>query len=104
MFDDLDTAEKKVEETPSPSDGEQKEWNDTAPKDTWQNYAATGRLAPVLAGVVFCAMFFPTMGTQWGLPVATLASYSVLVYALTFRDKNCSLHRPQVQELLPRFS
>jgi hypothetical protein len=79
------------------------EWNDTVPKDTWRNYSATGRLAVVLAGVTFCALFFPFTGTQWGLPVATLISYSVLVFALAFRDKNCSLRKPQVRELIPQF-
>jgi hypothetical protein len=80
------------------------EWDDKTPKDTWRNYSATGRLAVVLAGVTFCAFFFPFMGTQWGLPVATLAAYSVLVFALAFRDKNCSLRRPQVQGQLTKFA
>jgi hypothetical protein len=37
---------------------EEAEWDDTVPKDTWRNYAATGRLAVILAGVTFCALFF----------------------------------------------
>ena len=81
----------------------QQEWDDAVPKDTWRNYSATGRLAVLLAGVTFCALFFPFMKMQWGLPVATLAAYSVLVFGLAFRDKNCSLRRPQVQEHLPKF-
>ena len=83
---------------------EEAEWDDTVPKDTWRNYAATGRLAVILAGVTFCALFFPLMDEPWGLPLATLAGYSVLVFSLAFRDKNCSLHRPQVKEQLPKFA
>jgi hypothetical protein len=79
------------------------EWEDTVPKDTWQNYSASGRLAPLLAGITFGALFFPFMGTQWGLSAATLTAYSVLVFSLAFRDKNCSLRRPQVQEQIPKF-
>ena len=79
-------------------------WDDSRPKDTWGNYGATGRLAVVLAGVTFGALFFPFIGTQWGLPVATLAAYSVLVFSLTFRDKNCSLRRPEVRDQLPKFA
>src|SRR5579863_8933659 len=103
MFDDLDAAEKKFEQSPSQPGGEPDEWDDSKPKDTWSNYSATGRLAVVFAGITFGVLFFPSMGTRWGLPVATLAAYSVFVFSLAFRDKNCSLHRPQVQELLPRF-
>jgi hypothetical protein len=79
-------------------------WNDSTPKDTWRNYGATGRLAVVLAGVTFGALFFPFTGTQWGLPVAALAAYSVLVFSLVFRDKNCSLRKPQVRDQLPKFA
>ena len=57
----------------------------------------------MLAGVTFCALFFPLMKRPWGLPVATLAGYSVLVFGLALRDENCSLGRIEVQELLPRF-
>jgi hypothetical protein len=80
------------------------EWDDAVPKDTWRNYGATGRLAVVLAGLTFCVFFFPFIDSQWALPVATLASYSVLVFGLLFRDKNCSLRRPQVQEQLAKFA
>ncbi|MGA9060594.1 MAG: hypothetical protein WB341_02910 [Terracidiphilus sp.] len=104
MFDNLDTAEKKAEAVPSPSDNELKEWDDSVPKDTWRNYSATGRLAILFSGVTFCVLFFPSMGTQWGIPVATLAAYSVLVFSLAFRDRNCSLHKPQVREKLPIFA
>jgi hypothetical protein len=79
------------------------EWDDTVPKDTWRNYNATGRLPVLLAGVTFCSLFFPFMGTQWGLPVATLTAYSMLVFSLAFRDKNCSLRKPQVKEQIPKF-
>lgn len=41
--------------------------------------------------------------TQWGLPVATLASYSVLVFGMAFRDENCNIGRSQVQEQLGKF-
>ena len=78
-------------------------WDDTVPKDTWRNYAATGRLAVVLAGVTFGCFFFPFADTNWGLPIATLAAYSVLVFAMAFRDRNCALRNPQVRELLPQF-
>jgi hypothetical protein len=82
---------------------EQEEWDDTVPKDTWRNYSATGRLSVVFAGVTFCALFFPFQETPWGLQVATLTAYSVLVFSLAFRDKNCSLDRPQVQQQLAKF-
>jgi hypothetical protein len=106
MFDDLEAAERKFEER-KPSGDEQTSpdtsWDDTTPKDTWNNYSATGRLAVVLAGVTFCVLFFPFMSRPWGLPVATLAGYSVLVFSWALRDENCSLGRIEVQELLPRF-
>jgi hypothetical protein len=81
----------------------QEEWDDVVPKDTWRNYSATGRLAILSAGVTFCALFFPFIEARWALPVATLAAYSVLVFGLAFRDKNCSIRKPLVQEQLPRF-
>jgi hypothetical protein len=81
----------------------QDEWDDSVPRDTWRNYAATGRLAGVYAAVAFMAIFFPSMGTKWGLPVATVVSYSVLAFALAFRDKNCSLSKPLVQDQVPKF-
>jgi len=87
-----------------PVETREAEWDATAPKDTWRNYSATGRLAVVLAGVTFCALFFPFMKTPWGLPVATLSAYSVLVFAWAFRDSNCSLRRPQVQDQLTKFA
>jgi hypothetical protein len=106
MFDDLKAAERKFEER-KPSGDEQMSpdtsWDDTTPKDTWGNYSATGRLAPLLAGVTFGVLFFPFMSRPWGLPVATLAAYSVLVFGLALRDENCSLGRIEVQDLLPRF-
>lgn len=86
-----------------PSSATEAGWNDEAPKDTWRNYPATGRLSVVLAAVTFCALFFPNMDKPWGLPVAIVAAYSVLVFSLAFRDKNCSLRRPQVRKLLPQF-
>jgi hypothetical protein len=108
MFNEQESAEQKFGGNQAlPNDeekAEDKSWDESTPKDTWRNYSASGRLAPLLAGVTFCAIFFPFMGTIWGLPVATLAAYSVLVSALAFRDKNCSLHRPQVQEKLPFFA
>jgi hypothetical protein len=100
MFDDLETAERKFEER-KPSGDEQTSpdtsWDDTTPKDTWNNYSATGRLAVVLAGVTFCVLFFPFMSRPWGLPVATLAGYSVLVFSWAPRDENCSLGRIEVR-------
>ena len=79
------------------------EWDDTTPKDTWSNYGATGRLAVLLAGVTFGAIFFPFEDTRWGLSIATLASYSVLVFGMAFRDENCSIGRTEVQEQLGKF-
>ena len=86
-----------------PADLGNAEWDDSLPKDNWHNFSATGRLAVLMAGATFFALFFPTMGTQWGLPIATLTAYTVLVFALAFRDKNCSLRRPQVRGQLPKF-
>lgn len=87
-----------------PAESTEAEWDDKAPKDTWGNYSATGRLSVVLGGVTFCALFFPFNETPWGLPVATLTAYTVFVFALAFRDRNCSLRKPQVQNQLPKFA
>lgn len=108
MFDGQESAEQKFGRNQTLPNNEEKaedqSWDESTPKDTWRNYSATGRLAPLLAGVTFGTIFFPFMGTSWGLSVATLAAYSVLVFALAFRDKNCSLRRSQVQEKLPFFA
>src|SRR5579863_3500970 len=98
MFDDLETAEQKFKSNQAELEAADTTWDDSTPKDTWGNYSATGRLAAVLAGVTFCALFFPFMYRPWGLPVATLSAYTVLVFSLAFRDENCSLDRSQVQE------
>jgi hypothetical protein len=79
-------------------------WDDRQPKDTWRNYSSTGRLAILLAGATFLLLFIPFEARPWGLTVATLAAYSVLVFSLAFRDKNCSLRRPQVQEQFGKFA
>ncbi len=108
MFDDQEMAEQKIGANQAlPNDEEEAEdqsWDESTPKDTWRNYSASGRLAPLLAGIAFGTIFFPFMATSWGLQVATVAAYSVLVFALAFRDKNCSLHRSQVKERLPFFA
>lgn len=80
------------------------EWDDTRPKDTWRNYSASGRLAGLLAVITFFVVFLPNSDSRWGLPVAILSAYSVLVFSYAFRDRNCSLSRPQVQEQLPKFA
>lgn len=108
MFDDLEAAEQKFESDHPPLNNEKEPadttWDESAPKDTWSNYSASGRLAPLLAGVTFCSLFFPFMHKPWGLAVATLAGYRMMVFALAFRDKNCSLRRPQVRDKLPLFA
>jgi hypothetical protein len=103
MLNDMDNAGNKLETASVLRDRDVEAWDDAEPKDTWRNYSATGRLAVVFAGVTFCVVFFPAMGTRWGLPVAALSAYSVLVFSWVFRDKNCSLSRPIVQEQIPRF-
>jgi hypothetical protein len=80
------------------------EWDDKVPKDTWGNYSATGRLSVVLAGVTFSVLFFPFSDTPWGLKVATLTAYSVLIFSLAFRDSNCSLRKSQVRDQLAKFA
>jgi len=104
MFDDLETAEKKFKSNQAEVEAADTTWDDSTPNDTWGNYSATGRLGVVLAGVTFCILFFPFMHRPWGLPVATLCAYTVLVFSLAFRDENCSLDRTQVQEKLPLFA
>ena len=57
-----------------PAEHLEADWDDKAPKDTWRNYSATGRLAVILAGVTFCALFFPFTDKPWALPVASLTA------------------------------
>ena len=85
------------------TNSQEAEWDDTAPKDTWRNYSATGRFAIIVAGITFVALFLPFHGKPWGLPVATLAAYSGFVFSMAFRDKNCSLRKPLVQRQIPKF-
>lgn len=80
------------------------EWESAPPRDTWRNYSATGRLAALLAVVTFCALFMSFEDANQGLIVATLSAYSVFAFGAAFRDKNCSLRRPQVRGHLVKFA
>lgn len=50
-----------------PANSTEPEWNDKAPKDTWRNYFATGRLAIILAGVTFCVLLFSFQQNSLGI-------------------------------------
>jgi hypothetical protein len=80
MFDDLETAEIKTEETHSPSvEGEASHW--------W-----VGPWAHVIAGVVFCAIYFPFDQYIWSWQVAITLAYIVFMLCCTcglaFKDSD----------------
>ena len=71
MFDDLETAESKTEEAKSPSDDEQK-------RHWW-----IGPWAHVIAGVVFCLVYFPLDKHNRAWQVAITLAYMVFMVCCT---------------------
>lgn len=71
MFDDLDTAERKTED--------EKTHAETEEQSSWW----IGRWAHVLAGVVFCLLYFPFEDRFWGWQVAVTLSYVVFMLSCT---------------------
>lgn len=94
MFDDLETAESKAEERadPSASDRAQHWW--------------IGRWAHVLAGVVFCALYFPLSQYVWSWQIAITATYIVFMlcctFGIAFKDSDDLLGNTQVQRYIAR--
>lgn len=88
MFDDLDTAEKKteIEQTPAEDEKESHWW--------------IGPWAHVIAGVVFCLLYFPLKDRFWSWQVAITVSYVVFVLCcacgLSFKDADDFLGNLQV--------
>lgn len=89
MFDDLETAEKKTDEPTPSKDGEKSSW--------W-----IGRWAHVIAGAVFCLLYFPFDGRIWSWQVAVTVSYIVFMLCCTcglaFHDSDDFFGNPRVPE------
>jgi len=92
MFDDLDTAESKTDETRSPSDAEQ--------KSHWW----IGPWAHVIAGMVFCVTYFPFDQYVWSWQVAVTLAYIVFMLCCTcglaFNDSDEFFGNLQVPEFI----
>ena len=77
MFDDLDTAENKTDETEDPE-----------PQSHWW----IGPWAHVIAIVVFCLIYFPLDQYSWSWQVAVTIAYIVFMLCctcgLSFRDSD----------------
>jgi hypothetical protein len=71
MFDDLDTAESKTEDEQKSSEDQQ--------KSSWW----IGRWAHVIAGVVFCLLYFPFENRFWSWQLAITLSYTVFMLCCT---------------------
>jgi hypothetical protein len=70
MFDDLDTAETKIEREHEPS--EQNE----------PSIRGLSRWSPAIAFVVFCFLYFPFKNYSWSWYVAFGSAYSVATFAI----------------------
>jgi hypothetical protein len=78
MFDDLETAEKQTEDEQTPAEDEKEpHW--------W-----IGPWAHVIAGVVFCLLYFPLKDRFWSWQVAITVTYVVFMLCctcgLSFKD------------------
>jgi len=71
MFDDLDVTERKTEDEQSPADDEK--------ESSWW----IGRWAHVIAGVVFCLLYFPFKDRFWSWQVAITLTYVVFMLCCT---------------------
>jgi hypothetical protein len=70
MFDDLSSMENQAEETQKPSEEQDKPAR------------SLSRWSHVIAGLIFCLLYFPFRGHPWNWPVAIAASYSAFVFAI----------------------
>lgn len=94
MFDDLDTAENETEAQQNLSeDGQAPHW--------W-----VGPWAHVIAGLVFCLIYFSFDQHVWSWQVATTAAYIVFMLCcscgLAFRDSDDLLGNLKVPEYMGR--
>jgi hypothetical protein len=71
MFDDLDTAEQKTE-------GEQKR----SAEDDDKPILGLSRWSHVIAGLLFCVLYFPFKSHSWSLYVAIACAYSACAFAI----------------------
>jgi cell division protein FtsW (lipid II flippase) len=89
MFDDLDTAERKTDDEQTPADGEG--------KTSWW----IGRWAQVIAGLVFCLLYFPFKDRFWSWQVAITLTYVVFMFCCTcglaFKDSDDFFGNSEVQ-------
>ncbi len=78
MFDDLDTAEQKTEKPSKPAKQRSSWW--------------IGRWAHVIAGLVFCVLYFPFDRYAWSWQVAATVAYIVFMLCctcgLSFKDSD----------------
>ncbi len=70
MFDDLSSLENQAEESQKPSEEDDKPAR------------SLSRWSHVIAGLIFCLLYFPFRGHPWSWPVAIAASYSAFVFAI----------------------
>jgi len=70
MFDDLASLENQTEDAQKPSEEEVKPAR------------SLSRWSHVIAGFIFCLLYFPFRAHSWGWPVAIAASYSAFVFAI----------------------
>ena len=80
MFDDLETAESKTNETQNSSQSDK--------TTSWW----IGRWSHVIAGLFFCVMYFPLSSYVWSWQVAATLSYIVFMFCctcgLSFQDSD----------------
>lgn len=92
MFDDLDTAESRTEESQNPAEGDR--------KSGWW----IGPWAHVIAGVIFCLTYFPFDQYTWSWQVAITVAYFVFMLCCTcgmvFKDSDDFFGNPQVPEFM----
>jgi hypothetical protein len=71
MFDDSETAEKKTEDEQTPADDEE------------ESHWWIGPWAHVIAGVVFCLLYFPFEDRFWSWQLAITVTYVVFMLCCT---------------------
>jgi hypothetical protein len=95
MFDDLETAESKTEEISQNSSEDQQ-------TSSWW----IGRWSHVIAGVVFCLLYFPFDGYSWSWQVAITVAYIVFMLCCTcgmaFKDSDDFFGSFTVQEYMAK--
>lgn len=92
MFDDLDTAENKADETQGSSDGKQ------------NSHWWIGPWAHVIAGLAFCLIYFPFDQHVWAWQVAVTLAYMVFMVCCTcglaFKDSDDFFGNLRVPEFM----